>query len=306
VLQYSVLQVNEGRDQPSISVLMAGRNCEDFIGAAMDSILGQSMGDFELLMVDDGSTDGTPAILAKYAQADSRVRVYTRPPSGLAASLNFCIEQARGRYLARMDADDICLPDRLLLQFRFLERHADHVAIGTWVRTFGGFTEVWKFPVTPAHAAVRLFFGPPIAHPTAMIRASTIAANAFRYDESCKAAQDYDFWDRLSSHGLLGNLPVVALNYRVHPLQVSSKGRVEQKRVTLMVATRRWASELGFSPDESTAMWLLGFGSRRQRNAADVVRFACHLVARASRDPRLSLFHATGKAIKILLQLPLR
>ena len=118
---------------PAISVLLPVYNAERFIREAVDSVLFQSLGDFELLALDDGSTDGSLIILREYEARDNRVRIITRENRGLVASLNDLIAAARGRYLARMDSDDISMPQRFERQVMFLESSPDHVAVGGWV-----------------------------------------------------------------------------------------------------------------------------------------------------------------------------
>src|ERR1051326_97584 len=112
-------------EAPPISVVMAVYNSEQTAPESIDSILQQTFSDFEFIIVDDGSTDATGEILRGYAELDKRIQVYTQQRSGLIASLNRHCRLARGRYIARMDADDISLPDRFEKQFRFLEAHPE-------------------------------------------------------------------------------------------------------------------------------------------------------------------------------------
>ncbi|HXE55221.1 MAG TPA: glycosyltransferase family A protein, partial [Tepidisphaeraceae bacterium] len=115
---------------PQISVLMPVYNVERFVASAIDSILSQTFGDFELIITDDGSKDATPAIVQTYAARDSRVRLSQQPNAGITITLNRQIALARGPFLARMDGDDISLPTRFEKQLRFLQEHADHVLVG--------------------------------------------------------------------------------------------------------------------------------------------------------------------------------
>lgn len=166
---------------------------------AVDSILNQSLANFELIIIDDGSTDGSSEILQTYQ--DPRIRlVRNESNKGLARSLNKGIEMAKGKYVARMDADDIALPRRLEMQTEYMEKHPEVMVLGT---AYEEFSSHGTHTVTPyldhlqMHA--RLLFNPPIAHPTAMIRGSLLQDESFRYDPQYLRAQDYDLWSRMFS-----------------------------------------------------------------------------------------------------------
>src|SRR5260370_151977 len=122
---------------PPVSMLMSVFNGEAFLPQALESILGQTFGDFEFIIIDDGSTDTTAQILSDYAKQDERVRVFNQGNKGRAASLNDGIDLARAEYIARMDADDIALPHRLKEQIRFMERHPEVGLLGGAVELIG-------------------------------------------------------------------------------------------------------------------------------------------------------------------------
>src|SRR5437867_4347597 len=130
--------------RPSISVVLPVYNCPHYVGEAIDSILAQSYADFELIVINDGSTDETPRVLERVR--DSRVRLYAQENRGLAATLNRGIELARGRYIARQDQDDASLPERLEKQVAFLDAHPNCALVGTWA-------QIWKerAPTARAH-----------------------------------------------------------------------------------------------------------------------------------------------------------
>src|SRR5579859_2675921 len=115
---------------PLVSVAMPVYNAQRYLAQAVDSILAQSFKDFEFIIIDDGSTDSSTEILRKYEAADPRIRLFSRPNTGLTIALNEALGYARGRYLARMDSDDVSLPRRLEKQVAFMEDHPDHVAVG--------------------------------------------------------------------------------------------------------------------------------------------------------------------------------
>src|SRR5512135_1833139 len=121
-------------DPPLISVCMPVYNAERYIARAVESILGQTFGDFEFLILDDGSTDGSLEILRRYANHDPRIRLTSRPNKGLPPSLNELVDQARGEFIARMDADDVALPERFARQVEYLRAHPDCVLVGSRVQ----------------------------------------------------------------------------------------------------------------------------------------------------------------------------
>ena len=120
-------------DAPTVSVVMTVYNTERYVGEAVGSVLGQTFGDFEFVIVDDGSTDRSTTILKDFAARDPRIRLVSRPNTGIVAAANEGIGLARGRYLARMDSDDVCLPRRFETQVNYLEQHPECVLVGSRV-----------------------------------------------------------------------------------------------------------------------------------------------------------------------------
>jgi GT2 family glycosyltransferase len=205
---------------PLITVLLPVYNGQAHLAEAVDSVLAQTQRDFELLVVDDGSTDATPALLAQYVQADARVRVAAQPNAGLVAALNCGLALARGRYVARLDADDVCRPERLARQAAFLDRRPEVLACGSWAHVLGGPARaVWRYPANDADLRAQVVFETPFCHPAVMVRAEALARHGLAYDPAFREAEDYALWARLAEHGALANLPEVLLEYRVHPAQ---------------------------------------------------------------------------------------
>jgi len=193
---------------------MSVRNGGPFLRESMESIFRQDYPDLEIIVVDDGSDDATPLVLSEYRQRDSRLRVLTNTSSrGLPASLNRAIDAARGFYLARMDADDLSLPDRIRVQVDFMQQHGDVGILGGWVRIIGT-GEIWRSPEFHEQIHANLPFANQLFHPTVMFRASVFAAGA-RYSENFANAQDYELWTRLSSRVRFHNLQRVLLDYRL-------------------------------------------------------------------------------------------
>ena len=206
-----------------ISVLLPVRNAAPYLEAALDSLRRQTLADFEVVAIDDGSTDGSPAILARCAAADPRFKIHRQEPRGLVAALNRGLELAGGRYLARMDADDVAWPDRFAAQAAFL---AGNEAIALVGGAFQEIDEVGRpgairtMPTEPAAIRAELMQRNVIAHPTVMARrAALVAAGGYR--AAFIAAEDYDLWLRLSEVADLANLPDVVLSHRLHRATVS-------------------------------------------------------------------------------------
>lgn len=201
---------------------MAVRNGEAYLQEAVESILSQSFQDFEFIIINDGSTDGTGEILQTYRQADSRFQIISHETGkGLAPSLNRGLALARGQYIARMDADDISLPERFAKQVAFLSTHPEIGVCGTWVKTFGQQADaINRYPTDGETIQCWLLFGSGLCHPSVMLRRSFLVQANLTYDASFQYGEDYDLWVRSSPIFKLANLPEVLLLYRTHPQQM--------------------------------------------------------------------------------------
>src|SRR5438445_5451065 len=182
---------------PRVSVLLPVWNGEAFLEQAMESILRQTFSSFELIVIDDGSTDRTTAIAEEFASGDNRVRVLRRPHEGLSAALNAGIAATRGEYVARMDADDISVPDRLQKQVAYLDAHPACVAVGTWIEVVdeaGVHLGLKTFVETHEEISAALLRGvSPIAHPTVVMRRDVLRG-AGGYDARCYPSEDLGLW----------------------------------------------------------------------------------------------------------------
>ena len=198
--------MNPARPAPLLSVVLPVQNGEAFLKAALDSVFVQTFSDFELIVVDDDSTDRTPEILA--ATDDSRLRVIRNATSrGIAGSLNRGFDLCRGRYIARMDADDISLPKRFARQVAFLEAHKEVGVCGTWVRMFSdGWSRNRRLESDPERMRCSLLMFNVLSHPSVMLRREFFTRHALAYDESLQNSEDYELWTRASLLFPLGNL----------------------------------------------------------------------------------------------------
>lgn len=206
---------------PLISVCMPVYNAERFVAEAVTSVLGQTRRDFELLILDDGSTDGSLAILKRHAEADPRIRLTSRPNRGLAATLNELVDQARGEFIARMDSDDISLPERFERQVRYLQAHPDCLVVGCQalvIDTDGDPLCVWFQGQTHEELDaqnLRVDRQASLCHPSVMMRRGAVL-EVGKYSEQWLHGEDLDLWLRLAERGRLGNLPEVLIKYRLH------------------------------------------------------------------------------------------
>lgn len=211
---------------PKITVLMPVYNCELYIKEAIESVLNQSYSDFELLIIDDASTDKTLSIIKTYV--DSRIQLIEKPlNTGYTNSLNLGLELAKGTYIARMDGDDISMPERFEKQEAFLDANREVVLCGALFNVIGSDLVV-KLPEHHDEIKLGLLRGNCMAHPSVMIRKQILDEFSIVYDLSKEPAEDFDLWVRLLSFGKLYNLQEVLLNYRVHTTQVSQQRAITQ------------------------------------------------------------------------------
>jgi glycosyltransferase involved in cell wall biosynthesis len=211
--------------KPRITVAMPAFNSADYIGQAVDSVLAQTWTDFELLLVDDGSSDDTLSIMQQY-KTDSRVRVVILPHNrGRPHARGQCLEHARGEYIAMLDADDWCEPDRLERQLVYLEAHPDISVVGSWSRRVDADgrplpDSMRREPITPEAVRCEMLFRCPLHNPTVLAR--TAALREHGYDEHFQNAEDYDLWARMNATCRMANLPLKLTSYRRHAGQATS------------------------------------------------------------------------------------
>ena len=226
--------------QTKITVAMPVFNGERFLRPAIESILNQSFSDFEFIIIDDGSTDNSLAILREYEKVDSRIRVISRENRNVAATLNEIIELAKGEWIARMDQDDISYPERFEVQLDWIKNTGADIC-GSWARRFGANdARVVRTLVSDADIKFQMMFQSPFIHPSVMMRSSF--AKQLRYNEINWQAEDYDFWFRAIKAGcVMANVPSILLGYRVHSSQISSKSILRQEEISKSVRRQYWS-----------------------------------------------------------------
>ena len=219
---------------PEVSVCMPCYNAERHIKECIDSVLSQTFSDFEFVIVDDGSTDKTVNFIKSYS--DKRIRLIQNEHDFIRSS-NTTIGLAEGKYIALMDSDDIMMPDRLLIQYNYLEHHPHIDLIGGGFERFGSMRGFYNPPVNAGCITMEEMLETNlIANPAAMFRKTALDKIPVPYEEKYKYAQDYKLWMTMLAHGLLlDNIPDILLKYRVSHKQISVINRgLMKKRVDLI------------------------------------------------------------------------
>lgn len=215
-----------------VSIIMSVRNGMPYLPETVDSILCQTYTNFEFIILDNASTDGS----AEWVEAlhDPRVRlVRNECDLGLSGSLNRGLALAHGKYIARMDADDIAMPDRIALQVAFLEKHPDVIVCGGQVETFGAVVSRPYLPCCHEEMLAMLPFSVPLTHPAVMYRQSLLQQNALCYNDDLSVTQDYALWCDIAKKNSLrmANIPECVLQYRIHASNNSTtEARICQER----------------------------------------------------------------------------
>ncbi len=237
---------------PRVSVVMSVFNAGDFLREAVDSVLAQSFSDFEFIIIDDGSTDGSLAVLQSFT--DPRIKLFPQPNRGLIASLNRGIEESTGQLIARMDCDDRCEPNRFSLQVNYLDQHPEVALLGgsiaTMDETGNPLAPLVKFPATHDQIWSQIGRRPWVfCHPAVMFRRDA-AVDVGLYSSGFAHAEDAEFFARLMTKYKAANLPEVLLNYRLRRSAVSftrsAHGRINAELVARIID--RWKPGQPFAP----------------------------------------------------------
>jgi glycosyltransferase involved in cell wall biosynthesis len=242
--------MSRGAHTPRVTVFIPVYDRERFIGDAIRSVLAQTFTDFELLVIDDGSSDASAAVVAAFD--DPRVRLVRNDRNlGIPRTRNRALELARGEYLANLDSDDLCHPERLTRQVAFLDRHHDHAVLGTWGRDMDEHGRVGRRvrrePIRWPDVHVHLLFRCALRNRSVMLR--TDVARRLRYDDGFARCQDYELHARIAREHRLANLPEALVFARQHAGRFTRAtwdlGR--ERKLDVMAAQLR---ELGLDPDD--------------------------------------------------------
>ncbi|MBU2540164.1 glycosyltransferase [Patescibacteria group bacterium] len=226
---------------PKVSVIMAVFNGQQYVGEAIKNILEQTFKNFEFIIVNDGSTDKTEEILTNWEKKDSRIKIISNPSNiGLTKSLNKAIDVVQGKYIARQDADDISLPQRLEKQVVFLEDHLEIKVLGTFgyaINQEGKILREETLPVSHQDIKNVLIRRNPFIHTSVMIR-KEIINKVGKYNEDFKVIQDYELWFRILKVAKGENLPLFLVKKKYQPEMISSKRNKEQIKQAILLKKR--------------------------------------------------------------------
>lgn len=229
---------------PAISVLMPVYNAERYITGAVESILNQTLTEFEFIIINDGSSDRSLEILQRFAQQDTRIRLINRENKGLVKTLNEGLTLAKAPLIARMDADDMAYPDRFILQKEFMGQNPNVVCLGGYFEIIDGAGRPLTLLRPPLDdetiQELALKGHSAIAHPVAMLRLSAVK-QVGGYREAFKAAEDLDLWLRLGEIGQLANIPYPLLQYRFVSSSISGQNASLQKQSAKNACQEAWA-----------------------------------------------------------------
>lgn len=235
--------------EPKISVVMPVYNGEAYIQDALNSVLAQTLTDFELIVVNDGSTDDTLSIVQSYD--DPRIRVLSHQVNrGIAFSRNEGVDAANGQYIAMLDSDDVAIPNRLEVQAAFLDEHWDVGIVGSWVEVVGedGFSsgDIWRFETSSDRLPVALLFHNCFAQSSVMMRRDLLGKSPYR--QAYPPAEDYDLWTQLATVTRLANIPRPLVQYRYHSEGTSrKKAAITEESASKIIVTQ--LESLGLKPE---------------------------------------------------------
>ena len=235
---------------PKVTVLMPVLNSSQYLHSSIRSILGQTFKDFQFLIIDDGSQDGSQDIVRSFQ--DPRILLVQNESNlGVAATLNKGLALSKTKYIARMDADDISKATRIACQVEMMEREADLDICGSWVRMIDddGKGQVIRYPTESAIIKSYLLFNNPLAHPSVILRKNSLLRHSLSYDERIGAGQDYEFWSRCAEFCCIKNIPKSLVLWRRHSQGVTNKDFQKSNDTALLVQNRELA-KLGLDCDE--------------------------------------------------------
>ncbi len=246
---------------PIVSVIMPVFNGQEYVAAAIESVLAQTYPDFELLITDDGSTDASLKLLRSYASQDPRIHLNTQKNRGLTPTLNALWQRARGTFIAVLEQDDVAMPDRLARQVSFLEQHPQVVGVSgaqILIDHQGRLLTCLSLPLDNSEIQAAALAGhSSLCHPGVMLRRTALAAIG-GYDETLGLAHDLDLWLRLGEIGELANLAQPVVKYRLHNRSLSELYCQQQRQEGRLVCERAWQRRGIEGHFEATALWRPG------------------------------------------------
>lgn len=272
---------------PDISVIMSVYNGETYLSEAIESLVGQTFKNWELIVIDDCSTDSTPKILADFAKIDTRIKVYTNEVNlKLPSSLNKGIGLSSGKYIARMDADDICLPTRLEKQFHFMEENCE-VSLSScrFMTRKNGVYAAGGAGGRTDHEALKalLLVANPILHPGVIAKRDVMVQNP--YDATLTCTEDLELWTRLIMNGhKIAIQPECLLIYRLHDKQITSTTLKRQRTEVLEIQRKYYASLLSKMDEKTESFYIDGIYFKEKSSVEQFLSFAKWLKAATKKN----------------------
>lgn len=276
---------------PKITVLLPIFNAENYIESCLSSLIAQTFKDFEIIAINDGSTDRTLKILERFAIKEKRLKIINQENNGLIKTLNRGLELASGKYLARIDSDDIAHQERLEIQANYLDEHNRCLMCGTDFFTFRDENPKLKRFSTrqnPNFHKAEMIFGPSIAHSSVMFRAEDFARLCLKYDPKYRDAEDYELWTRVQIHGEIKVIPKPLMKIRLHSGSITdiadSRAKHSERISIISEIQNNYLNALGvnLTKDDQICHYMLSDRKRflltNQKNLKDVSLYASRLV----------------------------
>lgn len=271
--------------QPKVSIIMPVFNGGSFLKDSIDSILSQSFTDFEFIIVNDGSTDQSIDIIMQYMKSDKRIVLISRKNEGIVNSLNQAAALSSGEYIARMDADDISMPDRIEKQLNFLENNPEYLLVASQIKTFTQSDEIPQTELdrfrdwyneghTDEEIRKILPIGNCLNHPSILFRKEIIGLESL-YKREFQCAEDYELFSRMIKLGKFAKLNEPLINYRIHPGQISMEYRERQRKLDSIIKAKI-ISEDYCNKQSRIVIWGCGNGGRMI--AGKLVEAGLHVV----------------------------
>lgn len=305
-------------DTPFISILMPAYNAAKHIQSAIESILNQTTKRWELIIINDGSDDQTAFLINTYA--DSRIKIVENVANlGLTKDLNIGLQRAQGEFIARLDADDLCTPDRLAKQLSYLGQHPETALVGSWAQIIDDDGKIIGYrqpPFEPEALKFNLLFFNPLVHSSIFFRRS-VAQEMGGYNEQYRRAQDFEFYSRLTKKYIIGVIPEYLVQYREHSQSVTLAAATKEEAQTaaLQIVKQNWEKYLDLPPQIFPILSKTLFSKNKQPSFRELWTswrwlqklFTCyikkeHLSSQTSREIKLIYNHFRRKIIKKILR----
>ena len=290
---------------PKISVIMPVFNGGKYIEEAIKSILNQTFIDFEFIIINDGSTDNSLTIIQSFN--DRRIKIINQETNhGNYPARNIGIASAQGEYICVMDSDDISLPNRLQIQYKFLEKNSPIAICGTPAKIIGT-DKIWRKPMGYDDLKIAFLENNFCIHPTLMIRHSVLKYTGILYNNQFRYAADYDFISNIMVHFKVVNISNVLLEYRLHNSQITSKYFIEQQQFADLIRIKQ-LSNFGIYPtkEEKQYHMILSKGAidrNTEIRFIDIQRWATYLIEKNNEKEyyhQIKLIHFLREKLKVV------